>query len=163
RAGEIEQDKLVVRFRFRLGCIEIGQPVDLGRGETGGNENYRTEEKQFRHVTSFRHRSGLCKSTVPEERWRPGAGKRRAFTRRSPDMSGDELGHLEHTNLTLAVKYRLECIVRVAHRSFLSILSTACLDAVPQSFREPGALHWTRANDAREVIIWRCVAHPSAS
>jgi len=54
------------------------------------------------------------------------------------DVSGDELGHLEHTDLTLAVKYRLERIVRVDHRSFLFILTTVFLDVVPQFFRELG-------------------------
>src|SRR5205823_14724552 len=64
RAGKIEQDKLVVRFRFRLGCIEISQPVNFGKGEAGGNESYATEEEQFLHVTSFRQRSGDRKSVV---------------------------------------------------------------------------------------------------
>src|SRR5882724_7768866 len=76
-----------------------------------------------------------------------------------PDVSGDELGHLEHTNLTLAVKYRLERIVRVDHRSFLFILTTVFLDVVPQFFREFGTRERFRANDGREFFIRLDGAH----
>jgi len=74
-------------------------------------------------------------------------------------MSGDELGHLEHTHLTFAVKYRLEGIVRVDHRSFLFVLTTVFLDVVPQFFRELGPRERFRANDGREFFIRLDGAH----
>ena len=47
-------------------------------------------------------------------------------------MSGDELRHLEHADLALAVKYRPEIVVRVDHGSFLFVLTTVPLDVVPK-------------------------------
>ena len=74
-------------------------------------------------------------------------------------MSRDELGHLEHAHLTLAVKYRLERIVRVDHRSFLFILTTVFLDVVLQFFREFGTRERFRPNDGREFFIRLDGAH----
>jgi len=53
-------------------------------------------------------------------------------------MPRDELGHLEHAHLALAVKYRSEVVVRVDHGSFLFILTTVSLDVVPKLFRKLG-------------------------
>ena len=53
-------------------------------------------------------------------------------------MPRDELGHLEHGHLALAVKYRPEVVVRVDHGSFLFILTTVLLDVVPKLFRKLG-------------------------
>ena len=53
-------------------------------------------------------------------------------------MPRDELSHLEHAHLALAVKYRPEVIVRVDHGSFLFILTTVPLDVVPKLFRKLG-------------------------
>jgi len=53
-------------------------------------------------------------------------------------MPRDELGHLEHADLTLTVKYRPEVVVRVDHGSFLFILATVPLDVVPKLFRKLG-------------------------
>jgi len=53
-------------------------------------------------------------------------------------MFRDELGHLEHAHLTLAVKYRPEVIIRVDHGSFLFVLTTVLLDVVPKLFRKLG-------------------------
>jgi len=57
-------------------------------------------------------------------------------------MFRDELGHLKHTHLALAVKYRPQRVVRVNHGSFLFILQTAPLDVVPKLFGELGT--WQR-------------------
>ena len=53
-------------------------------------------------------------------------------------MPRDELGHLEHAHLALAVKYRSEVVVRVDHGSFLFVLTTVLLDVVPKLFRKLG-------------------------
>ncbi len=57
-------------------------------------------------------------------------------------MSGDELRHLEHADLALAVKYRPEIVVRVDHGSFLFVLTTVPLDIVPKLFGKLGARQW---------------------
>jgi hypothetical protein len=77
------------------------------------------------------------------------------------DVSRDELGHLEHADLALAVKYRLERIVRVDHRSLLFILATVFLDVVPQFFRELGTRERFRADDGGEFLIRLDGAHES--
>jgi hypothetical protein len=74
-------------------------------------------------------------------------------------MSRDELGHLEHADLTFAVKYRPERVVRVNHCSFLFILTTVFLDVVPQFFREFGTRERFRPNDGREFFIRLDGAH----
>jgi len=53
-------------------------------------------------------------------------------------MPRDELSHLEHAHLALAVKYRPEVVIRVDHRSFLFVLTTVPLDVVPKLFRKLG-------------------------
>ncbi len=50
------------------------------------------------------------------------------------DMSRDKLGHLEHADLALAVKYGPERLVRIDHGSFFLILATVLLDVVPELF-----------------------------
>ena len=47
-------------------------------------------------------------------------------------MGRDELGHLEHADLALAVEDRLERIVRINHGPFFLILTTVLLDVVPK-------------------------------
>ncbi len=47
-------------------------------------------------------------------------------------MPRDELGHLEHAYLALAIKYWPERVVRVDHGSFLFVLTTVLLDIVPK-------------------------------
>ena len=54
------------------------------------------------------------------------------------DMSGDELSHLEHTNLTFAVENGTKRIIGINLGSLLFILTTVFLDVVPQFFRELG-------------------------
>src|SRR6266446_6839876 len=57
---------------------------------------------------------------------------------RLSDVARDELGHLEHAHLALAIKYRPKVIVRVDHGSFLFVLTTVLLDVVPKLFRKLG-------------------------
>jgi hypothetical protein len=54
------------------------------------------------------------------------------------DMSGDELGHLEHTDLSFAVENGTKRIIGINLGSLLFILTTVFLDVVPQFFRELG-------------------------
>ena len=53
-------------------------------------------------------------------------------------MSRDELGHLEHTHLALAVEYRPQAIVRVDLRSLFLVLQAVLLDVVPELFGQLG-------------------------
>jgi hypothetical protein len=68
-------------------------------------------------------------------------------------MSRDEFGHLEHADLTLAVKDRPERIVRVNHRSLFLILASVLLDVVPEFLGELGTRQRFGANDRGEFII----------
>jgi len=54
-------------------------------------------------------------------------------------MLRDELGHLEHAHLALAVKYRPEFVVSIDPSSFLLVLTTVLLDVVPELFGKLGA------------------------
>src|SRR5207248_2923665 len=82
---------------------------------------------------------------APQERREPGAegaGPAREapslYLRIRSDMSGDELGHLEHTDLTFAVENGTKRIIGINLGSLLFILTTVFLDVVPQFFRELG-------------------------
>jgi hypothetical protein len=68
-------------------------------------------------------------------------------------MSGDELGHLEHADLALAVKYRPERIVRINHRSLFLILATVLLDVVPEFFGELGTRQWFGTDDGGKFLV----------
>jgi hypothetical protein len=47
-------------------------------------------------------------------------------------MSGDELGHLEHADLALAIKDWPESVVRVDHGSLFLVLAAVLLDVFPE-------------------------------
>lgn len=68
-------------------------------------------------------------------------------------MSGDELGHFEHTDLALTIEYGAKSIVGVNLGPFLFILATVFFDVVPQFLRELGTREWFRANDGGEFFI----------
>ena len=74
-------------------------------------------------------------------------------------MPGDELGHLEHAHLTLAVENGTKRVIGINLGSFLFILTTVFLNVVPQFFRELGTRERFRANDGREFIIRLDGAH----
>jgi hypothetical protein len=81
--------------------------------------------------------------------------RRRARGRRNDlaNMPRDELGHLEHADLALAVEYRPERVVSVDHGSLSLILTTVFLDVVPKLFRELGARQRSGANNGSEFIV----------
>ena len=62
-------------------------------------------------------------------------------------MTRDELGHLEHAHLALAVKYRPERVVGVDLRSHFFILKTVLLDVVPELLGELGTWNRFRTNN----------------
>ena len=68
-------------------------------------------------------------------------------------MSRDELGHLEHVDLALAVKYRLERIVRVNLSSLFFVLKTVLLDVGPKLLGELGTGKRCRTDNSREFIV----------
>ena len=51
-------------------------------------------------------------------------------------MARDELGHLEHADLALAVEHWLERIVSIDLRSLFLVLQSVLLDVVPKFFGE---------------------------
>ena len=69
------------------------------------------------------------------------------------DVSGDKLSHLEHTDLALAVKYRLEILVRVNLRSLFLILKAVLLDVIPKLLGQFRARERLGADNIRELII----------
>ena len=69
------------------------------------------------------------------------------------DVSGDKLGHLEHTDLALAVKYRLEIVVRVNLRSLFLILKAVLLDVIPKLLGQFRARERLGADNSGELII----------
>src|SRR5207237_4209139 len=69
------------------------------------------------------------------------------------DVSGDELGHLEHADLALTVEHGPERIVGIDHRPLFLILATVLLDVVPELLGEFGAWDRFRADDRGEFII----------
>ena len=83
------------------------------------------------------------------------ASKRRAESAAGDlaNMSRDELGHLEHAHLALAVEYGPERVVRVNHSSLGPVLKTVLLDVVPELFRELGTWQRFGTDDSGELVI----------
>ena len=50
-------------------------------------------------------------------------------------MPGDQLGHLEHADLALAIEDGAERVVSVDLGSLFLVLETVLLDVVPELFR----------------------------
>jgi hypothetical protein len=68
-------------------------------------------------------------------------------------MARDELCHLEHANLALAVEYRAERVVRVDHGSLFLILTTVFLDVIPKLLGELRTWDWFRTYNGREFLV----------
>ena len=68
-------------------------------------------------------------------------------------MPRDELGHLEHADLALAVENRSERVVGVNLRLFGFVLKAVLLDVVPKLFGHFGTGQWSRADDSGELVI----------
>src|SRR5688500_16212513 len=62
----------------------------------------------------------------------------------------DELRHLEHRDLALAIEYRAKLVVRVDHAALLRILKSVPLDVLPQLLRDFGAWNRRAADDGRK-------------
>jgi len=68
-------------------------------------------------------------------------------------VTGNELGHLEHADLLLAIEHGLERVVGVDEGPFLGVLKLVFLDVVPVLFGELGARQWLGAYYFREFGI----------
>ena len=68
-------------------------------------------------------------------------------------MSRDELCHLEHADLALAVEDRSERIVGVDLGSLYLVLQTIFLDVVPELLGELGTWQRFRTNDSGELVV----------
>ena len=63
-------------------------------------------------------------------------------TRGLTNVARDELRHLEHADLALAIENRSERIVGVDLGSLRFVLKTVLLDVVPELFRKLGTRQW---------------------
>ena len=69
-------------------------------------------------------------------------------------MSGDELRHLEHAHLALAVEYRSKRVVGIDLSSLFLVLKTVLLDVVPKLLGELGTWERSRTNNGSEFVVW---------
>ena len=68
-------------------------------------------------------------------------------------MPRDELGHLEHADLALAIEHWLERIVRINHGPFFLILATVLLDVVPELLGKLGTGERAGADDRCKLFV----------
>src|SRR5581483_8893500 len=69
------------------------------------------------------------------------------------DVLVHELGHLEHRDLALSTKHRLQLVVGVDHAAFLRILKVVPLDVRPELLRDLGTRQRIVADDRTERRI----------
>ena len=84
-----------------------------------------------------------------------GAPERQQFAA-NPSLTNvarDELGHLEHADLALAVENRAERVVSVNLRSLGFVLKAVLLDVVPKLFGQFGTGQRCRTDDSGELVI----------
>ena len=90
-------------------------------------------------------------------------------------MPGDQLGHLEHADLLLAVEHRFQVLVGVDQGPLFGVLQTVLADVGPELFRQLGpgkgfltdnlGEHDVRADRLHERRVWcsfcffRCFGH----
>ena len=68
-------------------------------------------------------------------------------------MARDELRHLEHADLALAIENRSERVVSVDLRSLRFVLKAVLLDVVPKLLGQFGTGQWCRADDSGELVV----------
>ena len=68
-------------------------------------------------------------------------------------MARDELRHLEHADLALAIENRSKRVVGVDLRSLRFVLKAVLLDVVPKLLRQFGTGQRCRANDSGELVV----------
>ena len=68
-------------------------------------------------------------------------------------MARDELGHLKHADLALAVENRSERIVGIDLSSLSLVLKAVLLDVVPKLLCQFGTGQWRRADDSGELVV----------
>ena len=68
-------------------------------------------------------------------------------------MTRDELRHLEHADLALAVENRSERIVGVNLGSLRFVLQTVLLDVVPELLGKLGTRQWFGTDDSGELVV----------
>src|SRR6476661_1481787 len=78
------------------------------------------------------------------------------------DVLVDELRHLEHGNVALAAKDRLERLVGVDLPAVLGILKSLPLDVGPELLGDLGARNWRVADDGGERGIRLHRSHESS-
>ena len=71
------------------------------------------------------------------------------------DVTGDELGHLEHRDGLLATENDLQLVIGIDLGADLLVLQTIFLDVRPELLGELSAWEWGCTNDGRESGVWR--------
>ena len=74
-------------------------------------------------------------------------------------MARDELGHLKHADLALAVENRSERVVGIELSSLSFVLKAVLLDVVPKLLGEFGTGQRRRANNSGELVVWLDRSH----
>jgi hypothetical protein len=69
------------------------------------------------------------------------------------NVARDELRHLEHADLALAIENRSERVVGVDLRSFRFVLKAVLLDVVPKLLGQFGTGQRRGANDSSELVV----------
>ena len=69
------------------------------------------------------------------------------------NMSGDQLRHLEHADLALAIEDGPERVVRIDLRSLFLVLQTVLLDVVPEFLGELGTWQRFRTDDCGKLVV----------
>src|SRR5947207_2673797 len=92
---------------------------------------------------------------VPAQSWfqSHAVTRDRVAIRRLSNMARDELRHLEHADLALAIKYRAKVIVGIDLRSLGFVLKTVLLDVVPELLGELRTGQRLRTHDSRELVV----------
>ena len=76
-------------------------------------------------------------------------------------MLADQLGHVEHAHLSLAVEDRLEGVVGIDHAAVLFVLEAILLNVDPEFLRHFRAGQRIGTNDKRELGIGSYRLHES--
>src|SRR4051812_22016472 len=96
-----------------------------------------------RMVALSRHKKTAAGSAAVEIKLRSKSG----------NVSGDQLGHLEHRNGLLATENGLQLVVRIDLRLRLLVLQAILLDVGPELLGQLGAGKWVGTNDSGESRV----------
>lgn len=103
----------------------------------------------------------LIKKIVPAGEGQGREGIRNESNQNLLDVSGDELGHLEHGHLSLATEDSLELGISIDVGLLVFVLETVLFDVVPELFGELTAGSRLGTDDSGQDFIWLHWLHES--